>query len=69
MAARQARSGWPRWKNDATKPSVSNIKLTGNASLDINGAEKTGASKLIKAKKNNSPCAMPARVVKKIIEN
>jgi hypothetical protein len=69
MAARQARSGCPKWKNDATKLRVSNIKLTGNTSIDRNGADKIGSSIFNNATKNNRPCAIPTSVVKKIIEN
>ena len=45
------------------------MKLTGKASIARNGADKMGASIFKRAMKNNKPCAIPARVVKKIIEN
>jgi hypothetical protein len=69
IAARQARSGCPKWKKDATKPRLSSMKLTGNANIDRKGADKTGSSIFNSATKNNRPCAIPASVVKKIIEN
>ena len=27
LAARQARSGWPRWKNEASRPAARNSRL------------------------------------------
>jgi hypothetical protein len=45
------------------------MKLTGNASIDRNGVDKNGSSIFNSARKNNKPCAIPTRVVKKIIEN
>ena len=69
IAARQARSGLPRWKNEAMSPSPSNTSAAGNAKVDKKDCVKicTGISRI--AKENSKPCAMPANVVKKMIEN
>ena len=72
-AVRQARSGRPRWKNEASRPAQPNTTATAapTAKSPPSGTGPSPCQRSIHSavtSASTSPCAAPARVVKKTTE-